>query len=164
MILTERIGQWADAHHPAWLDLFRIVLGAFLFFKGIVFLNEIWVLQSLLKNINLNMDSVHFAQAIAFIHLIGGFLIAIGLFTRLAIVLQFPIIVGAILFNWPGGEYSNVNPMVPGGLEYVWSGLNKTFNVEWWASVITMVLMIVVYIFGSGPWSVDRYLARYEEE
>jgi putative oxidoreductase len=164
MIITDRIGQWADTHHPAWLDLFRIVLGAFLFFKGIAFLNDIWALQRLLNNINLNMDSVYFAQGIAFIHLIGGFLIAIGLFTRLAIALQFPIICGAILFNWPGGDYANVNPMIPGGLEYVWSGLNKTFNAEWWASVITLILMIVTYIFDSGPWSVERYLTKYEEE
>jgi putative oxidoreductase len=164
MLLTDRIGQWADEHHPAWLDLFRIALGTFLFFKGIAFLNDIWALQRLLNNINLNMDSVYFAQGIAFIHLIGGFLIAIGLFTRLAIALQFPIICGAVLFNLPGGDYANVNPMIPGGLEYVWAGMNKTFNAEWWASVITLILMIVCYIFDSGPWSVERYLTKYEEE
>jgi putative oxidoreductase len=164
MLVTDRIGQWADAHHPAWLDLIRIVLGLFLFFKGIAFLNDIWGLQRLLNNINLNMDSVYFAQGIAFIHLIGGFLIAIGLFTRMAILFQFPIICGAILFNWPGGQYDNVNPMIPGGLEYVWAGLSDSFNMEWWASVFTLLLMVVCWIFDSGPWSVERYLTRYEEE
>jgi hypothetical protein len=42
--------------------------------------------------------------------------------------------------------------------------MNKTFNAEWWASVLTLIMMVVCYIFDSGPWSVERYLTRYEEE
>lgn len=164
MLVTDRIGQWADTHHPAWIDLFRIVLGAFLFFKGIVFLNDVWGLQRLLNNINLNMDLVYFAQLIGMLHLIGGFLIIIGLFTRLSILFQFPVVCGAVLFNWPGGQHENLNPVVPGGVEFVWAGLGDSFNAEWWAAVFTLLLMIVVFIFGSGPWSVERILIRYREE
>lgn len=164
MILTEKISQLSSYHHPAWLDLFRIVLGTFLFFQGIAFLNDIWSLQRVLNDINLNMDSVYFAQGIAFIHLIGGFLIAIGFITRMSIVFQFPIICGAIWVNWPGGNFENINPMIPGGLEFVWAGISESFNTEWWASIITLILMIVVYFLGSGPWSVDRYIDRYLEE
>jgi uncharacterized membrane protein YphA (DoxX/SURF4 family) len=165
MDLTQKIGNWTESHHPAWLDVIRMALGAFLFFKGVVFLNDIWALQGLLQNVNIDWNSLQLAYIIAFVHLIGGFLIAIGLFTRLAIIFQIPILIGAVFFIWPGFDAQNINQMVPGGVMFVWSGSDTSaITAEWWISLITLILLVVFLIFDSGPWSVDRYVRAYEEE
>jgi putative oxidoreductase len=164
MLMHQRIGNWAQSHQPAWLDILRICLGLFLCFKGIAFLNDIWVLQRLLSHINLNWDSFYTAQVIAFVHLIGGFLITIGLFTRTAILFQIPVLIGAIIFNWPGMDYNTINPMVPGGVLFVWSGMDTaTLNFEWWAALVTLLALVTCWVFNTGPWSMQSYLTHYEE-
>lgn len=165
MILTERIENWTDTHHPAWLDLIRMGLGIFLVVKGFLFIKDITALQQLLENVNIDWSSYWLAHLIAFTHIIGGFLITIGLLTRPAILFQIPILIGAVFFIWAGAHDSTVNPMVPGGVLFVWSGLdNSPLTSEWVISVIVLILLVVFWLFDSGPWSVDRYLQRYEEE
>jgi len=165
MVLTEKIENWTDTHHPAWLDAIRMALGIFLFCKGIAFLNDIWALQKLLQNVNIDWNSLQLAYFISFIHLIGGFMIAIGLFTRLAILFQIPILIGAVFFIWPGFQSHTINQMVPGGILFVWSGPdNSAVTYEWWISLLTLILLIVCWVFNSGRWSVDKYVRNYEEE
>jgi uncharacterized membrane protein YphA (DoxX/SURF4 family) len=165
MVITERIENWTDTHHPAWLDLVRMGLGIFLVVKGFLFIKDIAALQQLLENVNIDWSSYWLAHLIAFTHIIGGFLITIGLLTRPAILFQIPILVGAVFFIWAGAHDSTVNPMVPGGVLFVWSSLdNSPMTSEWFISIIVLILLIVFWIFDSGPWSVDRYLQRYEEE
>jgi uncharacterized membrane protein YphA (DoxX/SURF4 family) len=145
MAVTQRIGHWTGTHHPAWLDIIRMGLGVFLFVKGIIFISDISVLERLLVNANLGWSYTFiFAHYIAFVHLVGGILIAIGLVTRAAILFQLPILLGAVLFVSPNLAYS-------------------TINTEWWVSALTLLLLIVFYVFGSGPWSVDHYM-RYHRE
>jgi putative oxidoreductase len=165
MELTQKIEDWTVSHHPAWLDVIRVALGIFLFGKGIVFLNDIWSLQNLLQNVNIDWNSLQLAYIIAFVHLIGGFLIAIGLFTRLAVLFQIPILIGAVFFIWPGFDAQNINQMVPGGVMFVWSGSDTSaITAEWWTSLVTLLLLVVFLIFDSGPWSVDHFIRSYEEE
>jgi uncharacterized membrane protein YphA (DoxX/SURF4 family) len=165
MVITERIENWTDTHHPAWLDLVRMGLGIFLVVKGFLFIKDIAALQQLLENVNIDWSSYWLAHLIAFTHIIGGFLITIGLLTRPAILFQIPILVGAVFFIWAGAHDSTVNPMVPGGVLFVWSSLdNSPMTSEWFISIVVLILLIVFWIFDSGPWSVDRYLQRYEEE
>jgi putative oxidoreductase len=165
MVLTQKIEQWTDTHHPAWLDVVRFFLGLFLFSKGIAFLQDIWGLQKILQNINIDYNSLQLAYIIAFVHIIGGLLIAIGLFTRPAILFQLPILFGAIIFNWPGFEANEINQMVPGGVLFVWPDTDSTsVTAEWWTSLIVFLLLVLFYVFNSGRWSVDNYLKTYEEE
>jgi putative oxidoreductase len=144
MALTHRMEHWADTHHPAWLDLFRIGLGIFLFYKGIVFISDISVLEGLLIKINMDWSSFIVAHYIAFAHLVGGLLIALGLLTRVAILFQLPILLGAVLF---------VHPEV---------GTN-TLNTTWWVSGVTLFLLCVFFFYGSGQWSLDNYMRTHRE-
>ena len=86
------------------------------------------------------------AQAVAFIityiNLLGGFLIAVGLFTRWASAIQIPILIGAIFF---------VN---------VKEGMDVS-NYELFLSIIVMILLIVFVIKGSGVISADEYFRNY---
>ncbi|WP_245590648.1 DoxX family protein [Adhaeribacter aquaticus] len=122
-----------------------MALGVFLFIKGIVFISDISELQRLLINIDINWASFWFAHYIAFAHLVGGILIALGLLTRPAILFQLPILIGAVLLIRPGMDYNSI-------------------NTEWWVSALTLTLLIVFYIFDSGPWSVDNYMRNHPED
>jgi putative oxidoreductase len=144
MVFTQRIEHWADTHHPVWLDLLRLCLGIFLFVKGIVFISDISQLERLLITINIDWASMWFAHYIAFAHLVGGLLIAIGLETRPAILFQLPILIGAVLFVHPDAG-------------------DTSLNTSWWVSALTLALLLVFLVFDSGRWSVDNYMRNHPE-
>lgn len=77
---------------------------------------------------------------VGFVHLVGGLLIAIGLLTRFAAVIQIPILLCAVLF---------VN------LAQGFSALNS----ELWLSIIVLLLLVLFWVIGSGPFSVDQAMA-----
>ena len=144
MEFTHRIEHWADTHHPVWLDLIRIGLGTFILFKGLIFISDISVLENILMNINMDWSSFIVAHYIAFAHLVGGIMIALGLLTRVAILFQLPILLGAVLFVHSDESL-------------------RTINTEWWVSAVTLILLIVFFIYGSGPWSIDNYMRTHRE-
>jgi uncharacterized membrane protein YphA (DoxX/SURF4 family) len=144
MVFTQKIEHWAESHHPAWLDLLRMCLGIFLFIKGIVFISDISELERLLININMDWSSFWVAHYIAFAHIVGGILIALGLLTRPAILFQLPILLGAVLFVLPGMDYNSI-------------------NTEWWISALTLGLLLLFWVFDSGPWSLDNYMRNHPE-
>lgn len=148
MVLTQKIEHWAERHHYAWLDLLRMCLGVFLLIKGVIFISDISELEKLLTNININWaywTAFWLAHYIAFAHLVGGPLIALGLKTRAAILFQLPILLGAVLFVRPGENITSL-------------------NTEWWVSALTLILLFVFLIFNSGKWSLDNYMRNHPED
>jgi putative oxidoreductase len=144
MDLVHKIEHWGDTHHPNALDLMRVALGVFLFLKGLAFLDNTTYLQNLIED-------QHFVQFtpvvlmilvyyVTFAHLVGGVLIALGTLTRLACILQIPIVLAAIFLT--GIFVEPINTMV-------------------WPSVSALVLLVLFMVIGSGPWSLDKYLANW---
>ncbi len=132
-----RVESWADKHHPLWIDFLRIGLGLFIFVKGILFIQDTEALQSIMDKSLFPWVSFSMAHYVAFAHLAGGILIALGLVTRTAILFQLPILIGAVFFiNPQRGFYSE--------------------NTELWSSVIVLALLIFFLVFGSGRFSIDR--------
>ncbi|RYZ99346.1 MAG: DoxX family protein, partial [Sphingobacteriaceae bacterium] len=82
---------------------------------------------------------------VALAHIVGGFLIAIGLLTRLAVVIQMPILFGAVFFVNLTKNFS-------------------FFNSELWLSIIVFMLLVLFWIVGSGPYSVDNMIKGKQEE
>lgn len=135
-----RVERWADAHHPVWIDFLRVALGIFILIKGVMFIQDTAALQSILNNSQFRWVSLGLAHYVAFAHLVGGLLIALGLITRVAILFQLPILLGAVFFvNSSRGFYSE--------------------NSELWISLITLLLLIFFLVFGSGRLSAD-YMMR----
>ncbi len=88
---------WGDRHHPKWLDIVRIGLGIFLCIKGVEFLNNMGSLMGLITNklsFN-NFALIMLSHYVVFAHLMGGFLLAIGLLTRFALYYTNPHSVGS---------------------------------------------------------------------
>ena len=143
MNFAKKISNWGDKHHPWILDIVRIVLGLFLVNKGIIFLND----SGYLRDIILEKEAVNQPPAlisaivfyVSYIHVLGGALLALGLYTRLWAILNFPVVFGAVFL---------VNITAP----YV--------NSELWLSILVLTMLAVFVIFGSGPISLDRLLAK----
>ena len=147
MNFVQRLEQWGDTHHPKWVDILRIFLGLFLCFKGIEFLTNMGMVLNLMSN-KLSYNSftlVMLGQFIAFAHLLGGFLLAIGLLTRFACIIQIPILMGAVIFI----NFSR--------------DMLRPFS-ELTLSILVLILLIYFLIVGSGPWSFDRYIDRENKE
>ena len=100
MNLVQRVEHWGDTHHPQWLDLIRILLGAFLCYKGVDFLMNMGSMLSLITNKMSfgSFSSMLMSNYIAFAHILGGILLILGSLTRFACIINIPILLGAILF------------------------------------------------------------------
>ncbi len=92
------------SHRPGFLDLFRIVLGVFLTYKGLYFITHMPELEMTTAGINMYFAGATLAHYVVFAHILGGPLIAFGLFTRIICCIQLPILIGAIfMVDYPGG-------------------------------------------------------------
>ncbi|MBS1665703.1 MAG: DoxX family membrane protein [Bacteroidetes bacterium] len=100
MNLVQRVEHWGDTHHPQWLDIVRILLGAFLCYKGVDFLMNMGTMLSLITNKMSfgSFSSMLMSNYIAFAHILGGILLILGVLTRFACLIQIPILLGAIFF------------------------------------------------------------------
>jgi len=113
--------------------IFRVILGLTLFIKGISFIRNKVLIETLISK-NAILEKLTFLNLlIPFIHILGGFFILIGIYTRIAILIQIPIIIAAIIFLFNSG--SDVYP--------------KEI-----AFAVSILIMLVIYlIFGDGFYS-----------
>jgi len=142
MTVFQRVETWGDRHHPAWLDIVRIGLGVFLFIKGIGFISDTTRLAEIVNGLKIDLFPVIAVHYVAFVHIFGGFLIALGVLTRLSCLLQIPILLVAVFF---------VN--LRQGFSYL--------NSELWLSLLSLILVIVFYIVGSGRFSMDEWMRQH---
>jgi len=135
------INQWSATHHPRWLVLPRIILGTLLCIKGIAFMSNATELENLLSG-SYWAGNTHALQIIiGGANMLGGFLIAIGLMTRLMCLLQIPILIGAVIFiNSQKGGFA--------------------LQSELGLAILALLLTILFLIEGSGPVSLDAYFLR----
>src|SRR3981081_360906 len=102
MNLIHKIERWGDSHHPKFLDLIRIVLGIFLFLKGLGFMENTAYLKFIIENqSDITFPSgllVALVYYVTFVHMVGGTLIALGVLTRLSSLIQIPVVFGAVFF------------------------------------------------------------------
>lgn len=131
-----RMNKWANAHTTIYLDALRILLGVFLFWKGMQFAGQTDALVHLIQPKDPVPATMIFAHYIAMSHLAGGVLVAFGLLTRLALVIQLPVLVGAVIVNF--------------------SGTMHTENLTQASLALAVSLFFVVV--GSGKHSVDYNL------
>jgi uncharacterized membrane protein YphA (DoxX/SURF4 family) len=136
----QQIQHWSTTHHPRWLVVLRVVLGLCLFIKGISFLNNAVALNQLISGSIVSTSTDWLPLIITWAHLLGGFLIIIGLLTRWAVLLQIPILIGAVIFmNTQNG---------------IFSGSESIF------ALIILILLFLFLIEGGGPISLDNYFNK----
>ncbi len=137
--------DWISDHREVVLDLVRIYLGIGLFVRGILFISEAQGIEALVDLSEFSVASAGLVHYVSFVHLLGGLMLAVGLLTRLAALLQIPILVGAVF------------------LVHLQEGLlAPSQSLEF--SALVLFLLVVVFVFGPGPWSADRYVFEREPE
>jgi len=147
MDLSHEISQPAhrnSASNPVWMDGLRILLGAFLFVKGVMFLEYP---SDVFHVFSQHQDYISLQKApivTSAVHIVGGLMIAMGFLTRLALLCQIPVVLGAVLL---------VNRHQGLQLE----------NTELWLSVIVLGLLLFFMIVGPGRYSVDNKVLRNQK-
>jgi putative oxidoreductase len=138
MILFDKISNWSVAHNPKWLAFLRVALGLCLLSKGLSFLyHSISFHDLVVSSTSINQPWID--NAVIWINIIGGFFIVIGFGTRLASLIQIPIMLGAIFFvNGSAGIFSFQNSMI--------------------FSILILVLLIIFFVEGDGPISMANYV------
>ena len=134
MLAIKELNKWTNSYSRFYFfSLMRIALGAFLFYKGIQFMGDI---ESLIEIMNPKQEmliSFFAAHYIVLVHFAGGVLIFFGLFTRYALLVHIPILVGAVLVNFI-----------------------TVMNVDSLFQAVTVLLVSLLFlVVGSGKHSLD---------
>lgn len=126
-----------------WLAILRIFLGLSLFIKGILFIQDKSEINQVFHESLILQKYFWLQTIIPWLNLLCGVFIIIGLYTRLAVVIQIPILIGAIVFvNAKKGLFAGES--------------------ELGISIATLVLLIVFLFMGGGHLSYDK--ALYKEK
>jgi putative oxidoreductase len=125
--------NWLNTHREHAYSMIRIFLGIVLFVRGIIMFSNPSAITSLAGGQNL----YYWHSVIMVAHLFGGILLALGYQTRLAALLQLPILIGAVFF-------------VHLGQGLVAEGQSLEL------SVLVMFLLVVYLLFGSGLFALDN--------
>lgn len=141
MNLFERIDNWTERHHSIWMDVLRIGLGAVLILKGLEFGRDPKEIDYIITNSPFDPISFILIHYIVMAHLTGGLLIMCGLFTRFAILIQLPIVVGAVFLVRSSAVFS--------------------FFASQGQAMAVLVLMIVFLFYGAGSFSMDEHIKQH---
>ncbi len=117
--------------------LIRIFLGIALLVRGWMIVTR----PSSILDLGVEQQDFMWVALVGIVHLLGGILLTIGFLTRLGALMQIPILFSATFF-----VYAHTKLMMGG----------QSFEL---ASLV-LFLLIVYFIYGSGPLSVREYLEK----
>lgn len=128
---------------PTWFTVLRIALGIILTWKGINFIQDITALESMIQHTGMGVfsdNSRALALVVSIVTMLCGVFITVGLFTRASSIIQIPIVIVAVIFvNMKNIERSSFELIL---------------------SVISLLLLILFAIKGSGRLSADEYFRQ----
>lgn len=139
--MLDSLSAWADDRRDLALGLIRLYLGIGLFFRGVVFLNDVDAFFALTSDTSV-FSSMLAAYYVGMAHLAGGLLLAAGAFTRFAALIQLPILLTATFVVH-----------MPESLLMA----NQSFAF----SALVLALLVVFSVWGGGRWSLDRAGERW---
>lgn len=137
----DSLTSWADAHHPKWLDVLRMLLGVVLFLKGLSFILNKDVTMQVLHDNNYEFIPVLLLHYVIIFQMAHSVLIALGLITRIAIAAQFPIVLGA-------------------GILMLTTGSLAPLDSDLFLILLLLFLLAFFFVYGPGPLSVDAVIRK----
>ena len=140
----QRLIAWADAHREHWLDCVRIYLGVGLFARGLLLITNtspgyfVDLMQRSGQSWLTNGILLHYVMIA---HFVGGLLLTIGFLTRIAALVQIPVLFGAVFFiHQQDGLFA-----LGQSLEF---------------SALVLFLLCVFVVSGAGKLSLDHVTFR----
>jgi uncharacterized membrane protein YphA (DoxX/SURF4 family) len=133
---------WADSRREVWLDCVRIYLGIGLVARGLLMNSNSQAnfIVDALQRSGLNWFTTGMAiHYVMFGHMVGGALLAVGFLTRIAALVQIPILAGAVFF-------------VHRSEGFLSSGQSLEF------SSLVLFLLVIFMVSGAGRLSLDYYV------
>ena len=129
--------NWLNTNTEYGFPLIRIFLGLALLIRGLVlFVNP----ESITQLEGANQFYWSFSYVII-MHIAGGLFLAIGFWTKIAALLQIPVLFGAVFFV------------------HLKEGLVKV-EQSFELSVLVLVLLLIFFLFGGGALSIDNYIEK----
>jgi uncharacterized membrane protein YphA (DoxX/SURF4 family) len=139
--------EWAEGQGDLFLDFIRVYLGIGLIIKGVFFVSNRDYLYLLMDGSgNLWFAPAAISHYVILAHICGGILLTFGLLTRIAALIQIPILMGAVF-------YVHLPRM---------SSIDTPQNLEF--SALVLFLLVLIFVRGAGFFSMDFYMARNNEE
>lgn len=133
--------DWLKQNREMAIEVLRIYLGIALFIKGVQFMVNEEQAAEYMAMITFPFFEFLSMHVIAVVHIAGGLLLAIGLITRIAALIQVPILLGATFFvHFQQGLFTKAQ-----NLEFV---------------LLVLVLLVIFVIYGSGPLSIDYVIEK----
>ncbi|HXQ79934.1 MAG TPA: DoxX family protein [Opitutaceae bacterium] len=131
---------WAESRRVLWLDCVRFYLGLGLFARGLLLITNtstgyfVDMLQRSGHNWLMTGAMLHYVMLA---HFVGGGMLAIGFLTRIAALVQIPILAGAVfIVHRSDGLFA--------------MGQSLEF------SALVLFLLVIFLVSGAGPFSVDH--------
>ena len=126
--------------HSEVITIIRILLGLILIYKSVTFIYDNAHAIAGITKTGIGVftkNSEVLAMVLTWLGLLCGLFIMIGLFTRIAAIIQIPVLILAVFFV-------NIHSIGSNLIEFV-------------LSMITLVLLVYFARKGSGPYSADEY-------
>jgi uncharacterized membrane protein YphA (DoxX/SURF4 family) len=132
--------QWADSRRELWLDCVRIYLGLGLLARGLLLISNTstgYMIDLLQKSGQSWLMTGALLHYVMLAHFVGGAMLAFGFLTRLAALIQIPILAGAVfIVHRQDGLFA--------------MGQSLEF------SALVLFLLIVFFVSGAGRLSLDH--------
>lgn len=132
---------WFKENREMAIEFLRIYMGFILLIKGIMFALNPEHASQYMTMVTIPFFEFLSIHVVSVIHIAGGFLLTIGLITRIAALIQVPNLFGAIFFvHLQQGLFGKGQD-----LEYV---------------ILVLFILLVFVVYGGGRFSVDYVLEK----
>jgi putative oxidoreductase len=136
----ENVNERTRTSQPNWFTFLRIALGMIIIWKGINFIRNTAMAQSLIEQTGVGVFSENsslLAYVITYLSLLCGLFILIGLITRVSSMVLIPVLLVAVFFI-------NIKRVEDNIFEFI-------------LSLIALALLILFAVKSSGRFSADEY-------
>ncbi len=136
----KNIFRWLNSHKEYGFEFIRIYLGLILLLRGLIqFTPSGHPTTAILLDAYDRSWPSWILDYVIFAHLCGGAFLTLGLLTRLAALIQIPVLLGAVFFvHWEEGLIA-----LGQSLEF---------------SSLVLILLILIFVYGPGLLSLDYYM------